>query len=460
MKKVMIMLLVFAAGVYSGAAYMLGGQAHEQYLALLRKHGTPGFVTLTNQSYERGFFRSTASTLVQITVPDAPAPSEKPGRVLSFSLRHDLRHGPLPDLSAGFSLTPALAVMDSVIEEPGAGEESGLLAEFPELARSTSRVRIGFSGEIEGDLNVPAFERSRDQERISWGGLRIHVVHEPLTGSLRGDFGLPGMSLDANGGTFDMTDFSGTFDLQEALPLLYVGQIRSAVSAMNMTEPGAETLVVSDMRISSDSSSDGVTASFLQRFDIASVQYGEKTFGPLSCDVEARNLDAPALSEFQTRLRLLAEAHGADVDAFSAQVGELYLTLFGKLMAGKPELRISRLRLGTPMGDMAGSLMVRSDAPGGQMAANPLLMLPFIEAEAEVSTSEELLVGLVGLDIRTQEPAMTDEEVEKRARERVGQETDSLLARGLLVREGSDIVARAALKKGRLTVNGQETPLF
>ena len=112
------------------------------------------------------------------------------------------------------------------------------------------------------------------------------------------------------------------------------------------------------------------------------------------------------------------------------------------------------------MGDMTGSLLVRSEAPAGQAVANPLLLLPFMVAEAEVSTSEDLLVGLVGLDLRSQEPAATDEEIERRARERVGEETGSLMARGLLVREGANIAARAALRNGRLTVNGQEMPLF
>ena len=44
----------------------------------------------------------------------------------------------------------------------------------------------------------------------------------------------------------------------------------------------------------------------LQKLDIARVEYRGGAFGPLSCDIEARNLDALALSEFQTRLRLLA----------------------------------------------------------------------------------------------------------------------------------------------------------
>ena len=466
MKRILILLLVFAAGVYSGAAYMLGGQAREEYFSLLKENGASGLVSLSSQSYEQGFFRSTARTLVEIRVPEASVPGASAqdqtadDRVFRFSLRHELRHGPLPDLLSDYSLAPALAVMDSVAEGAEPGQEVALFTEIPELAQSSSRMRIGFDGEVEGDLTVPAFEKSGAGERLSFGGLTVHVVHEPRSAVLRGDFSLPAMSMDAATGRFGVEGFSGTFDLKEALPLLYVGRVRSAVSAMNMTEPGAETLVVSDLRVASDSTCDGVTANFLQKFDIASVSYGKNAFGPLSCDVEARNLDAPALSEFQTRLRLLAEAHGGDVDAISAQVGDLYLTLFAKLLAGQPELRISRLRLGTPMGDMTGSLLVRSEAPAGQAVANPLLLLPFMVAEAEVSTSEELLVGLVGLDLRSQEPAATDEEIERRARERVGEETSSLMARGLLVREGPNIVARAALRNGRLTVNGQEMPLF
>jgi hypothetical protein len=56
MKRLFLLLLVFAAGAYAAAAYLLGGQAREQYFSLLKDHEHSGFVSLTNQSYERGAF--------------------------------------------------------------------------------------------------------------------------------------------------------------------------------------------------------------------------------------------------------------------------------------------------------------------------------------------------------------------------------------------------------------------
>ncbi len=459
MKKILVLLLVFAAGAYSGAAHMLGGQAKEQYLILLKEQG--GLVSLTNQSYDRGFFRSTARTLVEIPLSGtASADTPDAERVLRFSVLHKLRHGPLPDLFVGFSLKPALAVMESSVEGESSAESAELFREIPELTQASSTVRIGVSGEIEGRLTVPAFMKSEGGERLAWEGLTVNLVHAPLAGTYRGDFGLPGMTLETARGRFGLREFSGTFDLVEALPMLFVGQMRSDVAAMNMTQPDAQPLLISGLRFASDSSCDGVTAGFVQKLDIASVRYGDNAFGPLSCDIEARHLDALALSEFQTRLRLLAGAPEADLETVSAQVGELYLTLFAKLLAGRPELRISRLRLGTPRGDLTGSLRVRSDAPEGLMAANPLLMLPYVEAEAEVSAHEELLAGLVALDIRAKDSTVTEETAEGLARQRVQEEIGSLVSRGLLERDGGNIVGRAALKNGSLTVNGQETPLF
>lgn len=461
MKKLAFLLLVFATGAYAGAAYILGGQARDRYFDLVREYGRSGFVALDSQSYDRGFLRSTARTRVEIPLSgSASAEAQGTGRVLRFTVRHELRHGPLPDLFPGFSLQPALAVMESSVDDEPSAESAELFRDIPELARASSTVRIGFSGEIDGSLAVPAFVKVEGRERLAWDGLTVNLVHDPLAGTYRGDFGLPGMSLESGQGRFGLRGLSGTFDLAEVLPMLFVGQVRSDVAAMNMTQPDAQPLHISDLRVATDSTCDGVTAGFVQKLDIASVRYGDNAFGPVSCDIEARHLDALALSEFQTRLRLLAGAPEADLESVSAQVGELYLTLFAKLLAGRPEVRISRLRLGTPRGDLTGDLRVRSDAPEGLMAANPLLMLPYVEAEAEVSAHEELLAGLVALDIRAKDQAVTEEAAEGLARQRVREEIGSLVSRGLLERDGGNIVGRALLKNGRLTVNGQETPLF
>lgn len=464
MKRLFVLLLVFAAGAYAAAAYLLGGQAREQYFSLLKEHERSGPVSLTNQSYERGFLASRATTLVEIAVPGAEqgGGDSAAAKTVRFTLRHELRHGPMPDLFDGFSFDTALATMESVVEPGDPGDDVGkLFAEIPELAQSRSTLRVGFSGEIAGDLTVPAFERNGGGgERLTWGGLTLNVVHEPMTGVLRGDFTLPGLSLAADRDRVGLDGLTGSFDLVEALPFVYVGRIDSAVASMNMTQPGAESVLVTDLRLSSESSCEGNLAGFLQKLDIARVEYGGGAFGPLSCDIEARNLDALALSEFQSRLRLLAGASGVDADALAAQVGELYVTLFGKLLAGKPELRISRLRLGTPRGDLTGSLQVRSDAPAGQAAVNPPLLLPYVEAEAELTAAEELLVGLLGLDVRREEPAVSDEAVDLLARQRFRDQIEPLLARGFLTRDGANITGRASLSQGRLTVNGQTMPLF
>ena len=464
MKRLFVLLLVFAAGAYAAAAYLLGGQAREQYFSLLKEHERSGLVSLTNQSYERGFLASRAATLVEVAVPGAEQEGgdSAAAKTVRFTLRHELRHGPMPDLFDGLSFDTALATIESVVEPGDPGDDVGkLFAEIPELAQSRSTLRVGFSGEIKGDLTVPAFEKNGGEgERLNWGGLTLNVVHEPMTGVLRGDFTLPGLSLAADRDRVGLDGLTGSFDLVEALPFVYVGRVDSAVASINMTHPGAESVLVTDLRLSSESSCEGNLAGFLQKLDIARVEYGGGAFGPLSCDIEARNLDALALSEFQSRLRLLASASGVDADALSAQVGELYVTLFGKILAGKPELRISRLRLGTPRGDLTGSMQVRSDAPAGQTAVNPLLLLPFVKAEAELVAAEELLVGLLGLDVRRQEPAASDEAVDLLARQRFREQIEPLLARGFLTRDGANITGRASFSQGRLTVNGQTMPLF
>ena len=98
---------------------------------------------------------------------------------------------------------------------------------------------------------------ARGKQSESSTGSAANVVHEPMTGVLRGDFTLPGLSLAADRDRVGLDGLTGSFDLVEALPFVYVGRVDSAVASMNMTQPGAESVLVTDLRLSSESSCEG-----------------------------------------------------------------------------------------------------------------------------------------------------------------------------------------------------------
>lgn len=459
MKKLIIAAVIIVAGIYAGSAFMLGGQVEDRYFEALKDNEQFGVLSFSNQKYERGFFSSSAQTLVTVVIPEPADDGATDARNASFVVRHVFRHGPLPDMSHGFSFRPGLAAVESTVDTSGG--QGALFTEIPELAQSSSVMRIGFGGEVDGDFEVPAFDKEIDGESVNWGGLVARARYVPDSGSFRGDMTMPSLILKSSDGTLRMDGFSSTFDLVEALPLVFVGQVKADMSSINMTRTDGDAVSVGELRFSSNSSCDGTRVEYAQSVNIGSVAMGGATHGPVICDMEARNLDAAALSEFQIQFQQLYRSMPtADVDMLAEQIAELYGKLFTKLMAGSPEFRISRLQVLTSMGEFTGTLSIRLDAPGEGAALNPLLLLQHVNASVAVAVHEALLKGLMVMSITQQQPAANAQDVEAMVQQLYSQQVETLLGRNLIVRDGETITSEASFVQGKLRVNGQEMPLF
>jgi uncharacterized protein YdgA (DUF945 family) len=191
---------------------------------------------------------------------------------------------------------------------------------------------------------------------------------------------------------------------------------------------------------------------------VESVAVGESTYGPASCELVGKNIDATALSEFQSSLQDLYRGMGdTDPEVFYDRVGQLYAGLFAKVLAGKPELGMPRLQVVTPLGDLKGAFSVKLLSPVADAELNPLLLLQHLEAGAQMAVHEELLKGMLRIEM---EKEFGGENLEEMVRQRYAEGIEPLVAQNLLVREGGILSGAAQFSNGRLTVNGKEMPLF
>lgn len=457
MKKILAVLIILA-GAYAGTAYVLGGQVREQYFSVLEEYQRYGMVSLSNHAYERGVFSSTAQTLVEVRVPGELADSDEVSR---FVVRHVIGHGPLPGTQGDFVRHPGLARVQSTIEPwVVGGSPDSLFSQYPELARATSDLALDFDGRVRGDVIVPAMDRSIDGEHIVWQGLTLNVQIDPASDTLRGDLVMPGLAVRTGEGVITFDAVTSNFDLREAMPLVYAGHIDAAVAAMDITPAEGEAIRVSALRLTSDTSCDNALYQYAQTVGVESVSVGESTYGPAFCELTGKNIDANALSQFQSSLQELYRSMAdKDSDQFYDRVGELYGSLFAKVLAGTPEIHMPRLRVVTPMGEMTGAFSVKLTAPVEGAALNPLLLLKHLEAGAQVAVHEELLKGLLRLSL-AEDGTLASEELEILVQLRYNEQIEPLLAQNLLVRDGDVIRAQAVFASGNLAVNGQAVPLF
>ncbi len=96
MKKILavvIGLVLVGAIALGGTSYYFGIQAEQEYRALLQQGSQLGMIKLTNESYQRGVFSSTARTAGEIR--DPASTDKNAAEPVRFTLEHDIQHGPL-----------------------------------------------------------------------------------------------------------------------------------------------------------------------------------------------------------------------------------------------------------------------------------------------------------------------------------------------------------------------------
>ena len=102
-----------------GRRYWVGGQARKQHDLLIAQINALNYLDVSNKSYERGLFSSTALTTFTVTQPGA-------GDSIKFSLINSIHHGPFVFLESPHlkgSLQPVLAIIRTRLA-PGDCSES------------------------------------------------------------------------------------------------------------------------------------------------------------------------------------------------------------------------------------------------------------------------------------------------------------------------------------------------
>lgn len=461
-----VLLCVLA---WAGGAYVIGGQVQNLYQSSLEESDTWGFFSLASEDYRRGFLSSHVRTQVVLSLPRG----EKEGapETVQLVFDHTFRHGPLP---GGFSL-PALAEVESRLAEvrlDGVDVE-GFFEHFPELEAAIAVTRVAFDGSTKSRLHIPPLERHDTDGELKWQGLKIDAVAEPGGRALKGRVEMPGLELIAEGSRIELGAMRGEFDLTEALPWIYVGRSRMSLDGLEMEFPdgedgGRRSFEVKAGKVTLDSRQEGDRLHYRESLEFARLGMDDEFFGPLSVEVELLNLDGRALSDFMGQFqeagRELAEV---DPESRLIRLLPLYGELAMKLLAGGPELKIERLRLAAPNGEIRGGGRFGFAGEPGLFLGDFVALLQQLEAVVELEAHERLvrsvLAATMRAELQAQAAAQAEygaEEVEQLLTESLESEIDNLLERNFVVREGDKLKITAGLNNGVFTLNGAALPIF
>lgn len=498
MKKSVVLLaaVVFLVTTWAGITYVVGNKAEIYYRHMIQESSQLGFVNIVNQSYERGFLQSKATTLMDVSFPVASkdiAEGEETEQAIEeqnvqLVFEHTLYHGPLPyssGPSARYGLGPAIALIETSLARFSPDQEGleNLLQEIPELKESVSIARIRLDGTTDSLLEVPAFEYEMDAGRISSSGLRIESVYSMTDGSMSGIYDLQNMAFVApDGGSMAWNGLTGDFDLEQVLPMLYVGSSKAVVGAMELSVPQPEggtlkAFTMEGMELSSSSSYDGKMVHVEQITTFGGLTIDEDLYGPLVVEAEVKNLDAQVLSDFQQQVvSVYKDADSLDPDALSGMVLPMYLDLFGGLLPGEPEMNIREFSLVTPHGMAEGDFSIKVSGIENVSFDDPLMMLQYlqnVESAANMRMDEKLFQVLMHERLKqsindqielaqymSPDITYTKEQIDKMVKQQLDQQLDMLVAQEYIVVDGAKIKTSMTFKKGELRVNGQAFNLF
>lgn len=482
MKKVfsiVIVLFFLAAASFAGTVFWFGLQAEQQYHAILEQTSQFGYIQLTNESFDRGFLRSSARTTVKIRDLSAGARKERK-ELLEFTLVHDIRHGPLPlgELPDGKTqLKPVLAIIETRIELSPETQVKlkKIFSALPEIASMKNYTTLSLGGDGETRLVIPPLHQTVDKDEkvtVDWKGLTANMTFTADLKGFTGSLSAPGLNAVADDGELEIRGLASTFDTHEGIKGLFLGDASFDLAHLEFTDKknGEGKRFSMDglkMKTSSRAVTDTINYSMTVRIDRAMTH--DTQYGPGGCELELRKLDAASLAKLQQVFQeLQAQFPHRSAEEINQMMLAKYAEILPELVKKSPEIEITRLSLKTHDGDFLGKAKIVFDGTNAAAINNPLFLLSAVTAHAEFTVTDRLLQRINETSHRKEiiaavkqgkrEP-LSDEEIKALAAAQSEKRLEALVARNILIYEDGHYKASADYQQGRVILNGRPLTL-
>jgi uncharacterized protein YdgA (DUF945 family) len=393
-------------------------------------------VSVSTERFDRGWFSSEGRHRVvfqsgafeDITALYKADPDDMNLPALVIDTRID--HGLVPITSMSResgSLMPGLASTVSVFQiDPGTGE----LIEIPGKLYSD----IGLSGTSRSRFMLEAGSFEKDELSARWQGADLLVLSNPANGGIAIEGSIEPFSIaedrewvDIGTFTVNVNQAPGGFDFS-------VGTIEFAMDSLTADSANGP-FSMGEFSLAAETSIDDSRLSGTSTLSIEDVVVPGMGNVAMAMDVSLERLDAEPLQEITMALR---EAQEEDDPQSAMQA--LYPRIekdVEKLISAGARIRFDQLDLRLPQGMLSTTLMVE---------------FAELDEDAAFSWSSVLLAMTASMDMRV--PVELYEFVQM-----MNPQVESLVAMGVLKRQGDDYIMVAEYAQGLLNVNGAPMPI-
>ncbi len=452
MKK--IVLATVAAVILIGyplSTYLLGVRAETAARAWVDTlPAAVPFLKIVRNDYQRGFFKATHNVEFAVSVPAVPGMGEQ----FVVTLQDEISHGPLPD----FSGIGAARVKHTLLFPAKVQQE--LVKVLGDKAPLTAVTMLAFGGGGNTKISSPAFTYKDARGEASWLGIDANFDFSKDYQRVSYTMNAPGFSakmLDGAELKVGKISATGQQDKLAQTESLYLGSANMSVESVVATSGPAAALLLTNLSYSAETKSP--VASFVDaagKLSVKSIKFGNDDWGAFEYAFNAKHLHAPSVDAMGKAMR---QAYAKPSDKAppaeaAAQMQTAILDVLkqhgGALLKQDPTLELERLRVGTDRDYLSLSANARVNGVTDADTSNPMLLIPKVNARAEVALTETMLAKITSKASGKPADGGADEMALM-----VNAQLDSAVAQGYIIRGDGALKSTITFAEGKLLINGR-----
>ncbi len=439
-------ILAVIVAIVAAVPYWFGVKAEEALEQKLEALAQRNGFDIVRNDYQRGWLTSKAEIVLHATSVD-------------LTTQHTVQHGPFAFnrwLDGDFN-TDAIQAR---IETRGTLKISLPNTKASEFVFFMATI-IALDGSGQSHLESPALKQQvANGSTVEWQGLKGDIVFDAGMRHIRSDILAPRFAF----GVGEISDIRFHSDVRQGIANHYLGKNTFEIKEAKI-EPGFQ---LKKLRVAVDTSAQGENLTIGFGYDVDEIQITGGKYGPGKLALEIRKLDAATLARFQEEIGALQRSGRPAEQLGLMQVGKM-LQMIGDLAKKAPELEITEMRFRIGDDEIRGKAKVVLDGSKVNIAANPLLILTNLTADAEISLPPSLLKPLLlplleaDLENARKRGALKKEDAERLSAERLSEILDKTFSVYVarheltrhLVRQGDHYQLIASLRRGQFLINGE-----
>jgi len=415
-KRLLLLITLLILIVLGTMPYFIGREVERRFPDINQAFLKKVNLKPVDSSYERGWFRSSAQTLVER------------GKTASndnrFILVHEIDHGFLPI---------RLPVVDTTLH-PALG--TGTLLEV--------HTTVQINGDSVSQLKMPAQQLKDEKAHMQWQDLEGTVYANRKLTAIQTEIRSPQIQLETDQGQIVIQQISLQADVQPgSTNFLQEGRLSIADIRLAGKQKPLVTLKGLELVGNNDIVSDNLMIGV--KTDLQQIQVGADHYGPGFGRFELLHWHVPTLMSIRNTMTEI-QSRGLP-KRLQDRMLKLRLAPYGvALLKNTPEFAITSLNFNMPEGELRGTLRVKME-PFDQLALaalNPSLLLNILDAQLDMHIPQSLL----------QDDSTADETIKQRL--------NVWLEQGILIPaedQSNYYQSQMQLKGGVLQVNGQPLPI-